>query len=80
MRAPSRKTGPGPALPSLGAALGSFICYVCPAMLYVKAVEKSKGKDSPEYKQAAASKLLIPFGVIIGGLGILITIQSAMEN
>jgi len=63
-----------------GAALGSFICYICPSMLYVKAVEISKGKNSPEYKAAAASKLLIPFGVIIGGLGMLITIRSGMEN
>ena len=60
-----------------GAALGSFICYVCPAMVYVKAVEISKGKNSPEYKSAALSKALVPFGVLIGALGVLITIQSA---
>lgn len=62
-----------------GAALGSFNCYVCPAMVYVKAVEIHNGKNSPEYKAAALSKVLIPFGFFIGGLGIYITIRSAMQ-
>lgn len=63
-----------------GAALGSFICYVCPAMVYVKAVEITKGKDSPEYRAARFNKALIPFGYFIGGLGMLITIRSALEK
>ena len=63
-----------------GAALGSFICYVCPAMVYVKAVEVSKGRDSPEYKATVLSKALVPFGVLIGALGIVITIQSSKQS
>lgn len=63
-----------------GAALGSFICYICPAMVYVKAVEKSKGKDSPEYKATVLSKALVPFGVLIGALGIVITIQASKQS
>ena len=63
-----------------GAALGSFICYVCPAMVYVKAVEVTEGKDSVAYRKAAWNKALIPFGLAIGAFGVLVTIRSAMET
>lgn len=63
-----------------GAALGSFICYVCPAMLYVKAVEICQGKNSVAYRAARWNKALVPFGIFIGAMGVLITIRSAVDG
>jgi amino acid permease len=61
-----------------GAALGSFIVYICPALLYAKAIEKSRGRSSPDYKQARWNLLMVPFGVFTGALGVYMTLQEKL--
>ena len=62
-----------------GASLGSFICYVCPALVYDRAVAlRYGGTDSAEYRRRTVlAKALVPFGVILGALGCWMTLQSA---
>jgi len=63
-----------------GAAMGSFIVYICPAILYSRAVKLARGKESSEYKKARWNLALVPFGVFIGALGVYMTIKGAGEK
>ena len=59
-----------------GATLGSFIVYIAPALLYERAVKLSKGEHSPEYRSARKVLLLVPFGLLVAGLGCYMTLQE----
>ncbi|CAB9513697.1 Putative sodium-coupled neutral amino acid transporter 10 [Seminavis robusta] len=61
-----------------GAAMGAFIVYICPAILYTRAVKQVKGKDSVEYGKAKYTMALVPFGLFVGSLGVYMTIKEAM--
>ena len=64
-----------------GAALGSFIVYICPPLIYTKAVALIKGSQSSEYKRARVNLALIPFGLFVAALGCFMTIkESAARN
>jgi hypothetical protein len=56
-----------------GAAMGSFIVYICPPIIYSKAVALVKGTDSAEYRSVKVSLTLVPFGVCIAILGCFMT-------
>ena len=60
-----------------GAMFGAFIVYVCPTIIYVKAVELTFGKTSKEYQSARWNYSLIPFGTLIGAFGVFFTIKEA---
>lgn len=63
-----------------GAALGSCIVYVCPAILHDKAVKLVASKQQQRQQQASINwnLLLVPFGIFIGSLGVYMTIQDAL--
>lgn len=63
-----------------GAALGSFIVYICPSIIYTKAVKLIKGADSAEYKSALPNLLFIPFGLSIAFLGCYMTVKEALAK
>lgn len=60
-----------------GAALGSSLVYVCPPVLFTKAVALIHGEDSAESRRAKINLALVPFGLCIGVLGCLMTIKEA---
>ena len=63
-----------------GAALGSFIVYICPPIIYTKAVALVKGKDSAEHKRSLTNLGLVPFGLAIAFLGCYITIKESIAK
>lgn len=63
-----------------GAAMGSFIVYMCPAILYTKAVEVTKGKKSSDYQVARWNFAMVPFGLFIGALGVYMTLKEHMTE
>jgi sodium-coupled neutral amino acid transporter 10 len=63
-----------------GAAMGSFIVYVCPAIIYTKAVALVKGKNGPDHNRAKTNLALVPFGLSIAFLGCYMTIREAMAK
>jgi sodium-coupled neutral amino acid transporter 11 len=63
-----------------GAALGSLIVYVCPAILYTKAVVQFHGKGSPEDNRAKKNLALVPFGLFIACLGCFMTVKEALAK
>jgi sodium-coupled neutral amino acid transporter 11 len=63
-----------------GASLGSFIVYICPPIIYAKAVALVKGEDSPDYSRAKLSLGLVPFGLFIAVLGCFMTIKESMAK
>jgi amino acid permease len=63
-----------------GAALGSFIVYICPPLIFSKAVALTKGAGSPEAKNAQLNLALVPFGLFIAFLGCFMTIKESMSK
>ena len=63
-----------------GAALGSFIVYICPPLIYTKAVELSHGKNSIESKKSQVNLALVPFGMFVAFLGCFMTIKEAISK
>merc|ERR1712032_484706 len=59
-----------------GAVMGSLIVYIIPAIIYSNAVKISKGQDSDEYKTARYNNILVPFGALIGALGVFMTVKE----
>lgn len=60
-----------------GAALGSTIVYVCPPLIYTKAVALIYGNDSAVSKKANLNFALVPFGLCIAILGCIMTIKES---
>ena len=63
-----------------GAAMGSFIVYICPPLLYAGAVKLVKGEKSDEYGKAKYSLALVPFGLFVGSLGVYMTIKEGLAK
>jgi amino acid permease len=63
-----------------GAALGSFIVYICPSLIFTKAVALVKGPESNESKRARINLVLVPFGLCIAFLGCFMTIKEAISK
>mmetsp|Transcript_15792 Transcript_15792/g.36365 ORF Transcript_15792/g.36365 Transcript_15792/m.36365 type:complete len:505 (-) Transcript_15792:2973-4487(-) len=60
-----------------GAAIGSTLVYVCPPLLYTKAMTVIHGENSSESKRAKINLLLVPFGLFVGVLGCFMTVKEA---
>jgi len=63
-----------------GAALGSLIVYVCPSIIYTKAVLRCFGKGSPEHNRAKKNLALVPFGLSIACLGCFMTVKESLAK
>lgn len=60
-----------------GAAMGSFIVYICPSLVYAKAVETVSGPSSPAYQVARKNLAMVPFGICVAALGVYMTLKGA---
>jgi amino acid permease len=63
-----------------GAALGSFIVYICPPLIYSKAVTLINGAGSPESKRAQLNLAFVPFGLFIALMGCFMTIKASLSK
>lgn len=63
-----------------GAVLGSFIVYICPPLIFSKAVTLTKGAGSPESKRAQLNLALVPFGLFIAFLGCFMTVKESLSK
>lgn len=61
-----------------GATLGSLIVYVCPAIIFTRAIAKCYGFCSLEYKKSKKNLALVPFGLSIAFLGCFMTIKETL--
>ena len=62
------------------AVMGSFIVYICPAIIYTRAVALTKGGDCGEINWSRINLLMVPFGLLIASLGCFMTIKEALEK
>ena len=53
------------------------VVYVCPPLIYTKAVALIHGADSTASKRAQVNLALVPFGLFIAVLGCFMTIKEA---
>jgi hypothetical protein len=60
-----------------GAALGSALVYICPPIIYSKAVTLIHGAGSAPSRKAKLNLAMVPFGLAIGILGCIMTIKEA---
>jgi amino acid permease len=60
-----------------GALLGSFIVYVCPPLIYTKAMALAKGEESPEHRASKINLALVPFGIFVATVGCFMTLKEA---
>jgi len=64
-----------------GAAMGSFLVYVCPTVIYLRIVGRVFGVGSGEYKRAVRWNVgFVPFGVFLGIMGVVMNYRSLMEG
>jgi amino acid permease len=63
-----------------GAAMGSTIVYIIPAIIYHRAVGLIKGVNSKEHNASKKNMMLVPFGLAVGGLGVFMTIKEAITK
>lgn len=59
-----------------GAAMGSFLVYMCPPLVYTNILRKYYGADSVEYKRGRLSLMFLPFGCFIAIMGVAMTYNS----
>ena len=59
-----------------GAAMGSFLVYICPPLVYWRIVKKEFGEHSVEFKTAMYTLWNVPFGVAIAIMGVFMTLSS----
>jgi len=59
-----------------GATLGCFLIFICPVVLYLKALKIQLGWDNPQYKRAKWNLILIPFGLMVGSLGVFFNLKE----
>jgi len=64
----------------VGAAMGSLIVYILPALIYTKAVALNHGKGSAEYKKSLKNLALIPFGLMFAILGVGMTVKESLDK
>jgi amino acid permease len=64
----------------IGAIVGSFIVYACPALIYTEAVAICKGRDSAEHAKAKLWNkfALIPFGLFTAAFGVYMTLHETV--
>lgn len=61
-----------------GAAMGSAVVYIFPALIYTRAVLQTKGAESVDYRIARWHvAFLVPFGVAIAALGVYMTVKES---
>lgn len=60
-----------------GAVMGSFIVFICPALVYIKSLQRKFGTDSPQYQQSKYNYALIPLGISVAALGAFMTLKEA---
>lgn len=59
-----------------GAAMGAFLVYICPPLVYTNILKNMFGGESIEYKRGKRSLLFVPFGIFIGIMGVTMTYKS----
>jgi len=64
-----------------GAAMGSFLVFVCPTIIYLRVLERVYGSESGEYRRGFRWNAgFVPFGVFLGVMGVTMNYRSLMES
>jgi len=59
-----------------GAAMGSFLVYICPPLVYTRILRNMFGDDSLEYRSGRRYLAFVPFGIFIAVMGVAMTYKS----